>query len=34
MLEVRANVSDVKRYVAGQIYRLPRRVQRDDELTD
>ena len=34
MLEVRANDSDVKRFVAGQIYRLPRCVQRDDELQD
>jgi hypothetical protein len=34
MLEVRADDSDVKRFVAGQIYRLPRCVQRDDELQD
>jgi Cdc6-like AAA superfamily ATPase len=32
MLEVRASESDVKCFVAGQIYRLPRCVQRDDEL--
>ena len=32
MLEIRASASDVKRFVAGQIYRLPRYVQRDDKL--
>ncbi len=32
MLEVRASGSDVKRFVAGQIYRLPRCVQRDNDL--
>ena len=34
ILEVRADDSDVKRFVAGQIYRLPRCVQRDDELQE
>lgn len=34
VLEIRANDSDVKRFVAGQIYRLPRCVQRDDELQE
>ncbi len=32
VLRVRASASDVKRFVAGQIYRLPRCVQRDDGL--
>ena len=32
VLEVRASDSDVKRFVEGQIYRLPRCVQRDDGL--
>ncbi|RYP68349.1 hypothetical protein DL771_006735 [Monosporascus sp. 5C6A] len=31
-LEVRASGTDVKRFVLGQIYRLPKCVQRDDEL--
>lgn len=31
-LEIRASASDVKRFVAGQIYRLPGCVQREDEL--
>lgn len=31
-LVVRADDSDVKRFVAGQVYRLPRCVQRDNEL--
>ncbi|RYO78730.1 hypothetical protein DL762_008550 [Monosporascus cannonballus] len=31
-LEVRASGADVKRFVLGQIYRLPKCVQRDDEL--
>lgn len=31
-LEVRASNADVKRFVAGQMYRLPKCVQRDDEL--
>lgn len=34
MLEVRACDSDVECFVAGQIYRLPRCVQRDDELQE
>ncbi|RYP26030.1 hypothetical protein DL768_011840 [Monosporascus sp. mg162] len=33
-LEVRASDTDVKRFVLGQIYRLPKCVQRDDELQD
>jgi hypothetical protein len=32
ILEIRADDSDVKRFVAGQMYRLPRCVQRDKEL--
>jgi hypothetical protein len=32
ILEVRASDADIKRFVTGQIYRLPRCVQRDDEL--
>jgi hypothetical protein len=32
-LEVRASKEDVKRYVAGQIPRLPNCIRRDDELT-
>jgi Cdc6-like AAA superfamily ATPase len=31
-LEVRASDEDVKRFVIGQIYRLPRCIQRDSEL--
>jgi hypothetical protein len=31
-LEVRASDADVKRFVMGQMYRLPKCVQRDDEL--
>ncbi|RYP65432.1 hypothetical protein DL770_009008 [Monosporascus sp. CRB-9-2] len=31
-LEVRASGTDVKRFVLGQIYRLPKCVQRDEEL--
>jgi Cdc6-like AAA superfamily ATPase len=34
MLEVRADDSDVKHFVAGQMYRLPRCVQRDDKLQE
>ena len=34
VLEVRASESDVKRFVADQIYRLPRCVQRHDELQE
>jgi hypothetical protein len=33
ILEVRASEEDVKRFVAGQIARLPRCIRRDDELT-
>jgi hypothetical protein len=33
MLEVRASEEDVKRFVAGQIPRLPSCIRRDDELT-
>jgi hypothetical protein len=33
LLEVRASEEDVKRFVAGQIPRLPRCIRRDDELT-
>jgi len=33
-LEVRADDSDVKRFITGQIYRLSRCVQRDDELQE
>jgi hypothetical protein len=33
-LEVQASVEDVKRFVAGQIYRLPRCIQRDPELRE
>ena len=32
MLEVRASESDVRHFVVGQIYRLPKCIQRDDEL--
>ncbi|OBT50512.1 hypothetical protein VE04_09283 [Pseudogymnoascus sp. 24MN13] len=32
MLEIRASEADVKRYVAGQLHRLPMCVQRDPEL--
>jgi hypothetical protein len=32
VLEVRASKEDVKRYVAGQIPRLPNCIRRDDEL--
>jgi hypothetical protein len=32
LLAIRADDSDVKRFVAGQMYRLPRCVQRDNEL--
>jgi hypothetical protein len=31
-LEVRASDEDVRRYVAGQIPRLPKCIQRDDEM--
>ena len=31
-LEVRASDADVKQFVMGQIYRLPKCVQRDNEL--
>lgn len=31
-LEVRASEEDVKRFIAGQIYRLPRYIQRDPVL--
>ncbi|RYO96288.1 hypothetical protein DL765_011625 [Monosporascus sp. GIB2] len=31
-LKVRASGADVKRFVLGQVYRLPKCVQRDDEL--
>lgn len=33
-LEVRASDEDVKRFVAGQTYRLPRCIKRDDKLQD
>lgn len=33
-LEVRANDEDVKRYVAGQVYRLPKCIRRDSTLKD
>ncbi|KAL8910654.1 MAG: hypothetical protein Q9171_004070 [Xanthocarpia ochracea] len=33
-LKVRASKEDVKRFVAGQIYRLPRCIQRDPTLQD
>lgn len=33
-LEVRASDGDVKQFVAGQIYRLPKCVQRDETLQD
>ncbi|KAL8775416.1 MAG: hypothetical protein Q9194_003784, partial [Teloschistes cf. exilis] len=33
-LEVQASKEDVKRFVAGQIYRLPRCIQRDPALQD
>lgn len=33
-LEVRANDEDVKRFVAGQTYRLPKCIQRDQTLQD
>jgi hypothetical protein len=32
MLEVHASDEDVRRFVAGQLLRLPRCVQRDKEL--
>lgn len=32
MLEVHASEEDVRRFVVGQISRLPNRIQRDDEL--
>ena len=32
MLEVRASEEDVKRFIAGQISRLPVCIKRDDEL--
>jgi hypothetical protein len=32
MLEVRASEEDVRRFVAGQLTRLPNCVQRDEEL--
>ncbi|OBT64232.1 hypothetical protein VE03_06864 [Pseudogymnoascus sp. 23342-1-I1] len=32
MLEIRASPADVKKYVRGQIHRLPRCVQRDEKL--
>jgi hypothetical protein len=32
MLEVRASNADVQQFVAGQIYRLPKCIQRDDKL--
>ena len=31
-LEVRASEEDVRRYVAGQVPRLPNCIKRDDEL--
>ena len=33
-LEVRASNEDVRKFVAGQIHRLPRVVRRDEELKD
>lgn len=33
-LKVRASEEDVKHFVAGQIYRLPRCIQRDPALQD
>ena len=33
-LEVRASEEDVKRYIAGEIYRLPICIQRDSSLQD
>jgi hypothetical protein len=33
-LEVQANKEDVKRFVAGQIYRLPKCIKRDPALQD
>jgi hypothetical protein len=33
ILEIRASEEDVKRFVAGQIPRLPKCIRRDDELT-
>jgi len=33
-LEVQANKEDIKRFVAGQIYRLPRCIQRDLALQE
>lgn len=33
-LEIRASDGDVKRFVAGQTYRLPKCIQRDDTLQD
>jgi len=32
MLEIRASDADVQQYVAGQIYRLPKCIQRDNKL--
>jgi hypothetical protein len=32
MLEVRASNADVQQFIAGQIYRLPKCIQRDDKL--
>lgn len=34
ILEVRASADDIKRYVAGQLHRLPRCVQRTPVLQD
>ena len=34
MLEVRANNEDVRRFVTGQIYRLPKCIQRDTTLQE
>jgi hypothetical protein len=33
ILEVRASEEDVRRFIAGQISRLPNCIQRNDELT-
>jgi uncharacterized membrane-anchored protein YjiN (DUF445 family) len=33
-LEVQASDEDVKRFVAGQTYRMPKRIQRDSALLD
>ncbi|MCJ1471194.1 hypothetical protein MMC07_009842, partial [Pseudocyphellaria aurata] len=33
-LEIRARDGDIKRYVAGEIYRLPKCIQRDETLID